>query len=468
MVGPEVTLMTTQAEVLLLVDDDPHVLESTASILTQEFELLCERASTGSEALRLAQRHSPVTVLLDLGLPDLNGEDVLRRIKAEFPEVPVIIITALADLETAVRCMGLGAYDYIVKGADPRRLVASVRRSIDARRRAKEIEALRERMQSTTLHNPAAFSQIITDSEAVRSIFRFIEAVSTSDEPILIQGETGTGKELFAQAVHRASGTKGPFVATNLGGLDDHMVSDTLFGHIKGAFTGVNETRKGMISSAAGGTLFLDEIGELSQTSQVKLLRFLESREYHPLGSDVARKSDARIVAATNRNLASLVEEGRFRKDLLYRLSTYRVDIPPLRDRLEDLGILCAHLLGNKGAEAGVLVSEEALGVLQCYSFPGNIRELRGLLMRARVMSPPGCIDPAALRSLVGQLPPSPPGSPPADPPPSPPFPTIQQAIANLVAQALRASKGQQNLAAKLLGISPQALSKRLHKDSTP
>ena len=370
---------------VLLIDDDVTILQSTSRVLEEELQLACVPASTGKEALELIDRTSVCLVLLDLGLPDISGEEVLTRLRRDYPEAPVIIVTALSDLDSAVRCMKNGAYDYVVKGGDPGRLTNSVKRALESRQKDLKIATLRESSQTPDLKRPESFSDLITSDDRMRALFRFIEAVAASDEPILLQGETGTGKELFARAIHKSSGSRGPFVATNLGGLEDQLVSDTLFGHVKGAYTGADEPRKGLISQAAGGTLFLDEIGDLSSQSQVKLLRFLENREYFPLGTDLPRHSEARIVAATNQDLEPLAERVRFRRDLLFRLSTYRVDIPPLRERREDIPLLCAHFLVSmaSGSERPIL-TPGALAALELYSFPGNVRELRGLLLKAK------------------------------------------------------------------------------------
>jgi DNA-binding NtrC family response regulator len=462
--------MSSVVDTVLLVDDDEMVLQSTSQVLEERLQIRCIPVPTGTEALEICARQLVSLVLLDLGLPDISGEEVLSRLRKDCPEVPVVIVTALGDVDSAVRCMGSGAYDYIIKGSDPGRLFNSVKRALESREKDLKIAALRESLQSAALKRPECFSDLITSNERMRALFRFIEVVAASDEPILLQGETGTGKELFARAIHKVSGANGPFVATNLGGSEDQLVSDTLFGHVKGAYTGADEPRKGLISQAAKGTLFLDEIGDLSSQSQVKLLRFLENREYFPLGTDIPRRSEARIVAASNQDLESRAAGGLFRRDLLYRLSTYRVDIPPLRERLEDIPLLCSHFLTP--TTAGVqrpTLTPGALAVLSLYSYPGNVRELRGLLLKAQAMSEGRPIDQAVIERLLN-------GSPKASPAqtvdpvmaqPVPQFPTIQQAIENLVEEALRQTSGHQNMAAKLLGISPQALSKRLKHRET-
>lgn len=467
--------MGTAPETILLVDDDQAVLDGTIRVLEQEGFPPCRSAANGLEALKLAGEPGTATILLDLGLPDLPGEEVLLRLRQDHPGVPVVIVTALADVDTALRCMGAGAYDYVVKGSDPGRLVATTRRALESHRKDREIASLRERMLAGAPRHPEVFASILTNNERMKALFRFIEAVAPSEEPILLQGETGTGKELFALAVHKASGLKGAFVATNLGGLDDLMVSDTLFGHGKGAYTGADEVRKGLVATASGGTLFLDEIGELSPTTQVKLLRFLENREFFPLGSDQPRRSDARVVAATHRNLEALVDEGKFRRDLLFRLSTYRIDIPPLRERRDDVPLLSLHLLEGmaQGRESPVLTSG-ALTLLAQQAFPGNVRELRGLLLRAKVGALGGTIDRSQIEVLLKGATAVAPATVAVAAPPSgtdetlfslfSPLPTIRQAVKELIKEALRRTTWQQSHAAQLLGITPQALSKRLKR----
>jgi DNA-binding NtrC family response regulator len=474
---------------ILLVDDDEAILRSSAQVFEEAVQYPCISATTAEACLDIVARQDVSLVMLDLGLPDLPGEEVLASLRRDHPEVPVIIVTGLADIDSAVRCMGSGAYDYVVKGADPGRLVNSVRRALESREKDLKIASFRESLLATNLKRPECFSDLITANDHMRALFRFIEAVAASEEPILLQGETGTGKELFARAIHKASEARGPFVATNLGGLDDLLISDTLFGHVRGAYTGADESRKGLIFQASGGTLFLDEIGDLSPQSQVKLLRFLENREYFPLGTDIPRRSEARIVAATNQDLESRADQGRFRRDLLYRLSTYRIHIPPLKDRPEDLPLLCEHFLKSiaNGGES-LTLTQGALAALGRYSFPGNVRELRGLLLKAKAVCAGQAIDRSVMEGLLGASPksfqvtsaaaPAASISPaglgtqdvaPAAPSTAPELPTIQEAIEDLIDRALKRTQGHQGMAAKLLGISPQALSQRLkHRGSEP
>jgi DNA-binding NtrC family response regulator len=236
------------------------------------------------------------------------------------------------------------------------------------------------------MEHPEAFSEIITDSEAMRSIFQYIEAISNTSQPVLITGETGVGKELVARAIHKLSNRKGDFAAVNVAGLDDNIFADTLFGHKKGAFTGADQPRSGMIEQASGGTLFLDEIGDLSPASQVKLLRLLQDGEYFPLGSDIVKHSDARVVVATNQNLQSLQDSGKFRKDLYYRLCAHQIHVPPLRDRYGDLPILVDHFLEKASKALGKkkpTFPEGLIAFLATYLFPGNVRELESMIFDA-------------------------------------------------------------------------------------
>jgi transcriptional regulator with PAS, ATPase and Fis domain len=309
-------------------------------------------------------------------------------------------------------------------------------------------------------------------------IFQYIESISQTSQPVLIRGETGVGKELIARTLHSLSGLPGNFVAVNAAGLDDNVFSDTLFGHVKGAYTGANRTRSGLIEQAAGGTLFLDEIGDLNHASQVKLLRLLQEGEYFPLGRDRPRKSDARIVAATNRNLTRLLETGEFRKDLNYRLRTHRIYIPPLRERLDDIPLLVEHFL----EEAARILKKnsptpppELFTLLKNYIFPGNIRELQSMIIDAVSRHKSGILSLQAFRSHIERSQPDQTvatnpapdtaGQSPSIVFPGPVLPTIKQATELLVREAMQRANGNQSIAAGMLGISQQALSKRLMKD---
>jgi DNA-binding NtrC family response regulator len=366
-----------------MVDDEAQALDSfeTALLLASINNII--RCQDSREVIRLLSTKEIEVMLLDLSMPHISGEELLSLVTKEFPEVPVIIITGSNDVETAVACMKSGAFDYMVKPVEKSRLISGVKRAIELRELQRENRLLKAHVLLDQLEHPEAFSEIITDSEAMRSIFQYIEAISNTSQPVLITGETGVGKELVARAIHKLSNRKGDFIPVNVAGLDDNIFADTLFGHKKGAFTGAEQPRSGMIEQASGGTLFLDEIGDLSPASQVKLLRLLQDGEFFPLGSDIAKHSDARVVVATNQNLQTLQESGKFRKDLYYRLRGHHIHIPPLRDRYEDLPVLVDHFLEKASKALGKekpTPPEELIALLATYPFPGNVRELESMI----------------------------------------------------------------------------------------
>lgn len=371
---------------VLMVDDEAQALDSfeTALLLASINNII--RCQDSREVMPLLSSREIEVMLLDLSMPHISGEELLSLVTKDFPEVPIIIITGSNDVETAVACMKSGAFDYMVKPVEKSRLISGVKRAIELRELQRENRLLKARVLSGEMEHPEAFSEIITDSEAMRSIFQYIEAISNTPQPVLITGETGVGKELVARAIHRLSNRKGDFVPVNVAGLDDNIFADTLFGHKKGAFTGADQPRSGMIEQASGGTLFLDEIGDLNPASQVKLLRLLQDGEFFPLGSDIVKHSDARVVVATNQNLQALQESGKFRKDLYYRLRAHHIHIPPLRDRYEDLPVLVNHFLEKASKTLGKekpAPPAELSSLLAAYPFPGNIRELESMIFDA-------------------------------------------------------------------------------------
>ncbi len=371
---------------ILMVDDEVQALDSFETVILFAGINNIIRCEDSRDVMPLLSKQEIEVMLLDLSMPHISGEELLSLVTRDFPEVPVIIITGSNDVETAVACMKSGAFDYMVKPVEKSRLVSGVRRAIEIRELQRENRLLKAHVLSDQLEHPEAFSEIITNSGTMRSIFQYMEAISNSPQPVLITGENGVGKELVAKAIHSLSNRKGNFFPVNVAGLDDNVFADTLFGHKKGAFTGADQARAGFIEQASGGTLFLDEIGDLNPASQVKLLRLLQDGEFFPLGSDIVKHSDARVVVATNQDLQTLQESGKFRKDLYYRLRAHHIHIPPLRHRKEDLPILVNHFLEKASKTLGKkkpTPSAELFSSLAALPFPGNVRELESMIFDA-------------------------------------------------------------------------------------
>ena len=459
---------------VMMVDDEPQALNSFESVLRSARINHFQRCEDSREVLPLLRKQPPELILLDLRMPHVSGEELLATLRREHPELPVIIITAANDVDTAVACMKAGAFDYLLKPVEKSRLISGVLRAIELCELRRENSLLKDRVLSGRLKHPEIFAQIVTRSSAMHSVFRYIEAVSVSPQPVVITGETGVGKEMIARAVHRLSDRPGSYVSVNIAGLDDNMFADTLFGHKKGAFTGADSNRRGLLEQASGGTLFLDEIGDLGVEAQVKLLRLLQEGEFFPLGSDVAKRSDARIVAATNQDLNGLRESGRFRKDLYYRLCSHHVHLPPLRDRREDLPLLIDHFLQKTAAALGKnkpTPPEELVVLLSSYHVPGNIRELEAMTWDAVSYHKSGKLSLDVFRERIGQsLPAGNPDGRTAELQLQPlirfaeQLPTLKQAEQILIDEAMKRSEGNQAIAAMHLGITRQALNRRLRK----
>lgn len=427
-----------------------------------------------SRVLDLLSEQKVEIILLDLRMPHPDGITLLPLIRTSFPGLPVIIVTDVGDIKTAVECMRNGAFDYITKPVDPDLFRITIDRAIAFRNLLRENRALKKTVHSRDdLENPDAFSEIITGSGIMFKIFHYMEAVAKTPEPVLVTGETGTGKEKVAQVLHRLSGRPGRLVSVNVAGLDDSMFADTLFGHVKGAFTGAEKTRPGLIESAEDGTLFLDEIGELSSSSQIKLLRLLQEKEYMALGSDALKHSHARVVVATNEDLWDLEKKGRFRKDLIYRLKTHHIHLPSLSERHGDIPLLAAHFIREsckRLSREEPEMADDLRDILSACPFPGNIRELQSLIFDAvsrcrgerldtthftlptRGLKAPGPSDPEGVSALPESL---------VFPDP---LPTLREASSSLVKEAMKRAGGKQTLAASMLGISQPALHKRLKK----
>jgi DNA-binding NtrC family response regulator len=457
---------------VMLVDDEVQALDSFEIALRSASMNHFIRCQDSRDVMPILSSQEIEVMLLDLRMPHVSGEALLPLIIIDFPEIPVIIITGADDVETAVKCMKQGAFDYMVKPVEKSRLVGGVRRAVEIRELQRENRLLKAHVLSDKLEHPEAFSEIVTNSASMRSIFQYIEAISNSPRPVLITGETGVGKELVAKAVHALSNVKGDFVPVNVAGLDDNVFADSLFGHKKGAFTGADQARSGLIEQASGGTLFLDEIGDLSAPSQVKLLRLLQDGDFFPLGSDVAKGSNARIIVATNQDLDGLKSSGKFRKDLYFRLCDHHIHIPALRERLEDLPILVEHFLekASKTLEKKKPTPPNELSILlSTYHFPGNIRELESVVFDAVSSHKSGKLSMESFKSHIYKK--------------HPRFeteskqllqekkvlisfskqlPTLKQTEQLLIDEAMKRADGNQSIAALSLGITRQALNRRL------
>lgn len=460
---------------ILLVDDELAWLRSLSLTLERSAGLSnVLTCPDPRQVMELLGSREVALVLLDLTMPHLSGEELLPLIGRDHPQIPVIILTGMNQVETAVRCMKLGAFDFFVKTTEEERLIAGVLRALRMRELENENRLLRHGVLREGLRHPDAFASMVTRSPRMEDIFRYIEAVAPSSEPVLITGESGTGKELAARAVHDIGRPGGPFVALNVAGLDEQHFADTLFGHVRGAFTGADRPRPGMIEQAQGGTLFLDEIGDLSPQSQVKLLRLIQEREYHPLGSDRPKKAHVRIVAATHHDLDARQAKGEFRRDLFYRLCAHQIRLPRLKERPEDLLPLLDHFL--KEASLRLKKKKPAypaeLGtLLKSYEFPGNVRQLRSMVFDALSTHAGGALSMTPFRRAMGLGTDETEAAPIGASPPSPAtvifpeqLPTLEEAGRLLVDEALHRTQGNQTQAARLLGITRPALAKRLRK----
>jgi DNA-binding NtrC family response regulator len=445
---------------VLLAGDDPHMLENTRLLLLNAgighvFVLEDSRAIHSF----LEQNNVSLIVLNMSCAMDKTG--LLARISRDYPAIPVVVETEIRDVEIAVNCMKSGAVDYVVRSGEAGRLVTAVEHALNSNYLLRKAIPMKESLLNDRLEHAELFAEIKTASKKMRSLFQYIEVVARSPQPVLITGETGVGKELFARAIHRVSRVRGQFVCINVAGLDDAMFSDTLFGHKKGAFTGAEQCREGLVNKAAMGTLFLDEIGDLNELSQVKLLRLLQEREYYPVGSDLVKTSSTRIVMATNINLQERIKEGRFRRDLYFRLCTHKIHIPALRERREDIPLLLESFIEEAARHFGrniPAVSPELIAALSEYDFPGNVRELQSRVSDAVARHNEGMMTlddfsgistaptttTTGIYTLFGRL------------------PTFREIEDYLIMEALKLSEGNYAVAASMLGVTRQTISNRL------
>ncbi|HUK05240.1 MAG TPA: sigma-54 dependent transcriptional regulator [Burkholderiales bacterium] len=388
---------------VLIVDDEEIVRRSCLRALEGTGHE-AEAVDSGAEALaRIADGRHDVLVL-DVMMPKMDGIEVLRRVKESHPDIEVVMITGLSQVDTAVRAMKLGAFDYLSKPFEPDELRLAVERALERRRLLQENLTLKSEVSSRY-----RLENIIGASPRMQAVYRLIAKCAPTNSTVLLTGENGTGKELVARAIHYNSLRKDrPFVPVDCNALSENLLESELFGHVKGSFTGAVANKRGLFESARGGTLFLDEVGNISLPTQAKLLRVIQEREYRAVGDTRSQEADIRLVAATNKDLAAMVKAETFREDLFYRLNIFPIQVPPLRERREDIPALAAHFLGLFSRELGRKAtgfSEGAMNLLVNHAWPGNVRELENTVQRALILAGDGLIRRAHLAGLAGAAP---------------------------------------------------------------
>jgi two-component system response regulator PilR (NtrC family) len=444
---------------VLVIDDEP-VLQDVLKTLLESNGFDYHPAMNAAEGMQALREEDIDIVLLDLMLPDRNGLELLPEIKAHDPQLPVVVITAYSSIESAIAAMREGAFHYVPKPFKNEEVLHLVRRAAERRRLQVENLLLRSRLEG--------MGEIVGTSRRIQEIFELIRRAAPARSNILIAGESGTGKELVARAIHRLSPRRdGPFIPVHTSAIPSELLESTLFGHVKGAFTGAVASRKGLFEAAHEGTLFLDEVGTISPETQTKLLRVIQEREIRRVGGVESKVVDVRLLAATNIDLWQAVEAGRFREDLYYRLNVITIEMPPLRDRREDIPLLAAHFLKLYAAENNRDVegfTPKAMDAMSEYHWPGNVRELENAVERAVVLCLGNTID-------VDELPQVMRGSDPVD--------TVIEEIpdegidfraavaayqSHLIREALERCDGVQRRAAKLLNLSPTTFNEMVHR----
>ncbi|MFQ5896753.1 MAG: sigma-54-dependent transcriptional regulator [Candidatus Methylomirabilia bacterium] len=433
---------------VVVADDEKNLRELLVRELARKGHEV-EGAADGQEAMERLKESTPDVLLLDMKMPGLEGIELLRAVR-NLPDNPqVIVLTGVHDVSTAVEAMKLGAYDFLTKPAKIEELDILVRKAAEKGRLIRENMALRSRVAGGE-----PFAGIVTRSPKIQEVLRLVDRVAPTDSTVLILGESGTGKELVARAIHeRSARAPQPFAPIHCGALPREVLESELFGHEKGAFTGAIQSKPGLIELAEGGTLFLDEIGEMEPESQVKLLRVLETGSFFRVGGTRTRTVDARIVAATNKDLAEAMKVGHFRQDLFYRINTITLTLPPLRERKEDTALLARHFLEQNAAYGVKQISAKTLACLEAYDWPGNVRELEHVIQRAVILAQGEEIEPE-------DLPPEVQCGAPASGPASG---SLEDMERQHIIATLRQVGGHRGKASTLLGIDPKTLYRKIH-----
>ncbi|MFN2431224.1 MAG: sigma-54-dependent transcriptional regulator [Gemmatimonadota bacterium] len=450
---------------ILLIDDEPSLLESL-SILFSRRGYRVETAQSGRAGIRQLRKDRPDVVVSDIKMPEVTGIDVLRAAREVDLFLPVILITARADVDTAIQALNEGAFQYIQKPFENRELLAKVENALQLRGRLASLNApaaapRREARPAGEPRELRAEFRPVGQSPAFGDVLKVAQSVAPTESTVLLQGESGVGKEVFARLLHQLSNrADGPFVTINCGALPEQLLESELFGHVKGSFTGAIRDKDGMFKVAQGGTFFLDEVGETTLAIQVKLLRVLQEREIIPVGATAPEKVNVRIVAATNKDLEKEVARGAFRQDLFYRLNVIPMRIPPLRERREDIPLLMDHFLAKRGIERGrERMTKRAMDALLAYHWPGNVRELENVMERLMILHVSGRIDFDHLPSKVQE------GEPRtlvSDAPPA--TPTMEILEKAYIKWVLETTEGNKARAAEILGIDTSTLYRKIDR----
>lgn len=449
-------------EKIHVIDDEPIIHEVLGELLTSEgYEV--EMSSSGEEALDKHSSQFYDLILLDLLMPGMNGIEVLKRLKKIDPQSVIVIITAYASIESAISAMKTGAFDYVQKPFKHDELLLTVKRAIEHRILQEENLRLKDELK-----RKFSFGNIISKSKVMENVFEFIKAAAPTRSTLLIQGESGTGKELVARAVHQNSDRANfPIIIVNSGSLPPDLLESHLFGHVKGAFTGAVSQKKGLFEVADTGTIFFDEISSIGLETQAKLLRVMQDREFMRLGDTKTIKADVRIIAATNTDIEKLIKQRLFREDLFYRLNVIKIELPPLRDRKEDIPLLVKHFLdiySKENSKEIQGVTEDVMEILDAHDWPGNIRELENLIERAVVLTKSKLITRESLTPFFL-------GSQGAE---ERLFPSFEGPIdlkermkiyqQKAIVESLKKSRGVQKKAASLLGVKPTTLNEMIKR----
>ena len=442
---------------ILIVDDEPGIRDTLRGVMEDE-GFVVEAVATGEECLAALEKRAYSCVLLDVWLPGIDGLETLRRLRAAGSDAAVVIISGHGNVETAVKATKLGAFDFIEKPLSLEKTLLTVRNALKQQR----LELMNAEMSAELAHD----YKMVGDSVAMRALRKQIAVVAPTDGRVLIYGESGTGKELVARAIHAKSRrASDPFIEVNSAAIPEELIESELFGHVKGAFTGATAAKKGKFELADGATLFLDEIGDMSANVQAKVLRVLEEQRFEPVGSGNSVKVDVRVIAATNKRLDAEIEQGKFRPDLFYRLNVIPFELPPLRERLEDVPLLVDFFNQNFSQAYGKIPKQfeaDAIEELQNYSWPGNVRELRNTIERVVIMNP-------GIKVLAADLPPHGKDEAPAT---SFRFPSFKEATdayhREFIQRKLDEAEGNVSRAAELMGVDRSHLYRRMRALGIP